>query len=173
MSVNSLQKPNLRLQRWSDVPVILFAEPPLQAEIMMRSSMMVSLILGLPDCTTKTSFSRTLVRMRTLVSPLENWVSSASARAMPRLWHILSVMSGQELPAKIRVPRMVSGGAEFVVRGRKLELFSISLEKKRLAESGSDQNFRSERPASGGRIKDEWGGWPLERLWGTRGGKCG
>jgi hypothetical protein len=51
--------------------VILFAEPPLQAEIMIRSSMMVSLILGLPDCTTNTSFSRTLVRIRTLVSPCE------------------------------------------------------------------------------------------------------
>lgn len=31
--------------------------------------MMESLIRGLPDCTTKTSFSRTLVKMRTLVSP--------------------------------------------------------------------------------------------------------
>lgn len=51
------------------VPVILLADPPLQAEIMMRSSMMVSLMLGLPDCTMKTSFSRTLVRIRTLVSP--------------------------------------------------------------------------------------------------------
>ena len=30
-------------------PVILVAEPPLQAEIMMSSSIMVSLILGLPD----------------------------------------------------------------------------------------------------------------------------
>lgn len=51
------------------VPVILLADPPLQAEIMMRSSIMVSLMLGLPDCTMKTSFSRTLVRIRTLVSP--------------------------------------------------------------------------------------------------------
>lgn len=50
-------------------PVILLAEPPLQAWIMISSSMMVSLILGLPDWTMKTSFSRTLVRMRTLVSP--------------------------------------------------------------------------------------------------------
>lgn len=99
--------------------MILLAEPPLQAEIMMSSSMMVSLTLGLPDCTTNTSFSRTLVRMRTLVSPLENWPSSASARAMPRLWHILSVSSGQELPAKIKVPRIVSavfGGGMEVVR---------------------------------------------------------
>ena len=51
------------------LPVILFAEPPLQAEIMMRSSMMVSLIFELPDCTMKTSFSLTLVKIRTLVSP--------------------------------------------------------------------------------------------------------
>jgi hypothetical protein len=49
--------------------VILFADPPLHAEIMIRSSMMVSLILGLPDWTMKTSFSRTLLRIRTLVSP--------------------------------------------------------------------------------------------------------
>lgn len=51
------------------IPVTLFAEPPLQAETMISSSMMVSLTLGLPDCTTKTSFSRTLVRIWTLVSP--------------------------------------------------------------------------------------------------------
>lgn len=31
--------------------------------------MIVSLILGLPDCTMKTSFSRTLLRILTLVSP--------------------------------------------------------------------------------------------------------
>ena len=49
--------------------MILFADPPLQAEIMMRSSIMVSLTLGLPDWTMKTSFSRTLVSIRTLVSP--------------------------------------------------------------------------------------------------------
>jgi len=49
--------------------VTLFAEPPLQAEIIIKSSMMVSLILGLPDWTTKTSFSRTLFRILTLVSP--------------------------------------------------------------------------------------------------------
>jgi hypothetical protein len=105
--------------------VILFAEPPLQAEIMMSNSMMVSLILGLPDCTTKTSFSRTLVRMRTLVSPLENCVSSASARAMPRFWHILSVMSGQELPAKINVPRMLVGWCSGEVGRRKLGNFRL------------------------------------------------
>jgi hypothetical protein len=50
-------------------PVILFAEPPLHAEIKMRSSIMLSLILLLPDCTTKTSFSRILVKILTLVSP--------------------------------------------------------------------------------------------------------
>lgn len=50
-------------------PVTLVAEPPLQAEIMISSSMMVSLILGLPDCTMKTSFSRTLFEILTLVSP--------------------------------------------------------------------------------------------------------
>lgn len=49
----------------------LLAEPPLQADIMMSSSMMESLILGLPDWTTKTSFSRTLVKILTLVSPFE------------------------------------------------------------------------------------------------------
>lgn len=53
----------------SNEPVILFAEPPLQAEIIIRSSIIESLILGLPDCTTKTSFSRTLVNILTLVSP--------------------------------------------------------------------------------------------------------
>lgn len=47
----------------------LLAEPPLHAEIMMSNSMMESLILGLPDWTTNTSFSRTLVRILTLVSP--------------------------------------------------------------------------------------------------------
>jgi hypothetical protein len=50
--------------------VTLLAEPPLHAEIMMSSSMMESLMRGLPDWTTKTSFSRTLVRILTLVSPL-------------------------------------------------------------------------------------------------------
>jgi len=57
----------------------LFAEPPLQAEIMIRSSMIVSLILGLPDWTTKTSFSRTLFRIRTLVSPYGEKSVSRSA----------------------------------------------------------------------------------------------
>lgn len=47
----------------------LVAEPPLQAEIMMSSSMTVSLILGLPDCIMNTSFSRTLLEILTLVSP--------------------------------------------------------------------------------------------------------
>lgn len=90
------------------MPVILLADPPLQAEIMMSSSMIVSLILGLPDCTTNTSFSRTLVRILTLVSPLENWVSSASAGAMPRFSQILPVRAGHELPEKIKVPRMTA-----------------------------------------------------------------
>lgn len=36
---------------------------------MMSSSMMVSLMVGLPDWTMKTSFSRTLLRILTLVSP--------------------------------------------------------------------------------------------------------
>lgn len=49
--------------------MILVAEPPLQALIMISSSMIVSLILGLPDCTMKTSFSRTLLEILTLVSP--------------------------------------------------------------------------------------------------------
>lgn len=49
--------------------MILFAEPPLQAEIKMRSSIMLSLILLLPDWTTNTSFSRMLVKILTLVSP--------------------------------------------------------------------------------------------------------
>lgn len=49
--------------------MILVAEPPLQAEIMMSSSMIVSLMVGLPDWMMKTSFSRTLLRILTLVSP--------------------------------------------------------------------------------------------------------
>lgn len=73
----------------------------------MSNSMMVSLILGLPDWTTKTSFSRTLVRIRTLVSPFENWVSSASAGVIPRFSHTLPVSAGHELPEKMRVPRIV------------------------------------------------------------------
>lgn len=57
-------------------PVTLFAEPPLHADIIMSNSMMESLIRGLPDWTTKTSFSRTLVNILTLVSPLHfNMVS--------------------------------------------------------------------------------------------------
>lgn len=52
------------------LPVTLLAEPPLQAEIMMSNSIIESLTRELPDCTTNTSFSRTLVRIRTLVSPL-------------------------------------------------------------------------------------------------------
>lgn len=61
--------------------MILLAEPPLQALIMINSSMMESLILGLPDWTTKTSFSRTLVKIRTLVSPLKTSVLVASREA--------------------------------------------------------------------------------------------
>lgn len=38
---------------------------------MIKSSIMVSLILGLPDWMTKTSFSRTLVMIFTLVSPCQ------------------------------------------------------------------------------------------------------
>lgn len=57
------------------IPVILFAEPPLHAEIRIRSSMMLSLILLLPDCTTNTSFSRMLVRIFTLVSPCVSWLA--------------------------------------------------------------------------------------------------
>lgn len=115
----------------------LLAEPPLQADIMMSSSMMESLILELPDWTTKTSFSRTLVRILTLVSPfkrrelvicpeagnqgnqkaatqsyrkltLENWVSSALAGVMPRFSHIWPVRAGHELPAKMSVLRIVA-----------------------------------------------------------------
>lgn len=91
-----------------NIPVTLFADPPLQAEIMISNSMMVSLILGLPDWTTNTSFSRTLVRILTLVSPLENCVSSAAAGAMPKFSHTLPVRAGHELPAKISVPRMLA-----------------------------------------------------------------
>jgi ubiquitin-protein ligase len=86
--------------------VILFAEPPLHAEIKMRSSIMLSLILLLPDWTTKTSFSRILVKILTLVSPCNinqphhvrqkgyteftfaNCESSTAAGAMPRFEHI-------------------------------------------------------------------------------------
>lgn len=42
---------------------------------------MESLILGLPDWMTKTSFSRTLVKIRTLVSPLKTSVLVASREA--------------------------------------------------------------------------------------------
>lgn len=65
---------------WEHQPVILVAEPPLQAEIMMSSSMMVSLMVGLPDWMMKTSFSRTLLRILTLVSPCreENMVSQVT-----------------------------------------------------------------------------------------------
>lgn len=41
---------------------------------------------------------------------LENWVSSASAGLMPKFSQIWPVRTGHELPAKIRVPRMVVGG---------------------------------------------------------------
>jgi hypothetical protein len=90
----------------ANVPVILLAEPPLHADIMMSSSMMVSLIWGLPDCTTKTSFSRTLVKMRTLVSPFENWDSSADAGAWPRFSQILPERAGHDEPEKMSVFRM-------------------------------------------------------------------
>lgn len=112
-------------------PVILLADPPLHADIMMRSSMMESLILGLPDWTTNTSFSRTLVRILTLVSPfcpggqprcpapqagrrqdqeltLENCVSSASAGDIPKFSQICPVRAGQELPANMSVLRIVA-----------------------------------------------------------------
>lgn len=47
---------------------------------MMSSSMMVSLMVGLPDWMMKTSFSRTLLRILTLVSPCreENMVSQVT-----------------------------------------------------------------------------------------------
>lgn len=38
---------------------------------------------------------------------LENWVSSASAGAMPRFSHICVVRAGHEEPAKMRVPRIL------------------------------------------------------------------
>ena len=53
----------------SHIPVILFALPPLHAEMRMSSSMILSFILLLPLCTTKTSFSLILVIILTLVSP--------------------------------------------------------------------------------------------------------
>lgn len=95
--------------------------------------MILSLILPLPDCTTKTSFSRILVKIFTLVSPytsvswatkttynartFANCESSTGAGAVPRLEHIWLVSWGQELPAKIRVLRIFDD-----VRGRKLGL---------------------------------------------------
>lgn len=117
-----------------NLPVTLFAEPPLHAEIMMSSSMMVSLIWGLPDCTTNTSFSRTLVKMRTLVSPwtrshcqqewetqgatarqraqarrtFENWDKSAEAGVKPKFSHILPDRAGHEVPEKTSVLRIFS-----------------------------------------------------------------
>jgi hypothetical protein len=50
---------------------------------MISSSMMASLIRGLPDWTTKTSFSRTLVKILTLVSPFEKPVSLKSSPQRP------------------------------------------------------------------------------------------
>ena len=110
---------------------------------------MVSLILGLPDWTTKTSFSRTLVRIRTLVSPFENWVSSASAGVIPRFSHTLPVSAGHELPEKMRVPRIVKekkslvnsgkrcSGAGF--EGRKFSFFnSVRVPRSDSSKSGSN-----------------------------------
>lgn len=124
----------------ADSPVILFAEPPLHAEIIINSSMMESLILGLPDWTTKTSFSRTLVKILTLVSPLyqspvshklhrhlllllqkltlENCVSSAFAVVMPRFSHICEVRTGHEFPAKMSVLRIVFGWISSSLHGK-------------------------------------------------------
>jgi hypothetical protein len=104
-----------------NIPVTLFAEPPLQAEIIIKSSISASLILELPDCTTKTSFSRTLVKMRTLVSPLENCVNSALAALIPRFSQIWPVRTGHEVPAKMSVLRMVVDPSDGLKGGKREE----------------------------------------------------
>lgn len=86
---------------------MLLALPPLQALMMISSSMILSLILLLPLCTTKTSWLRTLTLMLTLVSPLANLRSSHFAGAVPRRSQMAAVRAGCEVPEKIWTPRML------------------------------------------------------------------
>lgn len=89
------------------IPVIDLAEPPLQADIMISSSITLSLILELPLCTMKTSWFRTETPILTLVSPLLNLRSSHLAGSVPRRSQMASVRVGCELPEKIWTPRIV------------------------------------------------------------------
>jgi hypothetical protein len=74
---------------------------------------------------------------------------------MPRFWHILAVMSGQELPAKIKVPRMVSALLECGFGRENWEIFRF-LSRKSGWQEWANQNYNSARPANGGGVPG-WG----------------
>lgn len=109
--------------------MILLADPPLQAEIMMHSSIMSSLILELPLCTTKTSlslievpepsqyfFNRKCTFMdlpiRTLVSPLLNLSNCTAAKGMPSRSAIDPASAGWLLPEKTQTLRILQSRGE-------------------------------------------------------------
>ena len=74
--------------------MIDFAEPPLQAEIMIKSSMTESLILLLPLWTMKTSWFLIDVLILTEVSPLLNFVSLQLAGDVPNRSQMASTRTG-------------------------------------------------------------------------------
>ena len=84
-----------------------FAEPLLHAEIMINSSMTLSLIFRLPLWTMNTSCSRIEVSILMDVSPLLNFLSSAFAGEVPNRSQMDSTRSGCEEPEKIFTLRMV------------------------------------------------------------------
>lgn len=87
-----------------------FAEPLLHAEIIISSSMTLSLIFRLPLWTMKTSCSRIEVSILIEVSPLLNFLSSTLAGEVPNRSQIVSTRSGCEEPEKIFTRRMVFVG---------------------------------------------------------------
>jgi hypothetical protein len=70
----------------------------LNASIMISSSMIDWLTGWQVGWTRKTSFSRTLSRMRTKMFSFANWKTSALPGSTPRYWQILRLRSGFEFP---------------------------------------------------------------------------
>lgn len=98
--------------------MIDFAELPLQAEIMIKSSITLSLILLLPLCTMQISWSRIEVSILTDVSPLLNFLSSHLAGLNPSRSQIASARTGWEDPEKIFTRRIVGAKRGNAQEGR-------------------------------------------------------
>ena len=87
--------------------VTLAADDVLQALIIMRSSIKLSLTVPSPVWMMYTSSPRTLSRISTLVSLLANFLVTTSLGWTPNLSQTKAVRWGWELPEKILIPRML------------------------------------------------------------------